>query len=533
MPDSLPGENARIGATIFGAPEGFDALLIARRAAEHPGMLLHVARDESRMTRLADLLAYFAPELEVLRFPAWDCLPYDRVSPNPTVVSERIVTLARLSEADAKRCIVLTTVNAAVQRVPPPWMFDGASLSLAPGSTIRPEKLIAFLEAHGYGRADTVMEPGEYATRGGIIDIFASGAADPVRLDLFGDTIESVRRFDPATQRSTEPATRFSLRPVSEVPLDAESVARFRTGWRDLFGQNAARDPIYEAISEGRRAPGMEHWTPLFHDSMATLIDYLDKPSVTFDLQTDDVLTARLEMVADHYDARKMVSRDGEVPYRPLPPERLYLDRAGWEAMFAGMPVFAFSPYGLGQPVGRGVADDGGARAGGAGRADRGGAGQRAVSGGGGEHGAGPGGGGAVPAAAGRGAGGGDRGGDRPGGAGDHAGCGGADADAAVAGVAGVALRAAAAGAAGGRGGGGTEALLAFGAAVPGAAGAVFQLSERGDLVEAAARLFAGLRALDAEGERLGLTGIAAMAVPEAGLGLAINDRLQRAAAPR
>ena len=339
-------DESRIGTTIFGAPEGFDALLIARRAAEHQGMLLHVARDEARMTRLADLLAFFAPELEVLRFPAWDCLPYDRVSPNPTVVSERIATLARLSEADAKRCIVLTTVNAAVQRVPPPWMFDGASLSLAPGSTIQPEKLIAFLEAHGYGRADTVMEPGEYAARGGIIDIFASGETDPIRLDLFGDTIESVRRFDPATQRSTEAATRFSLRPVSEVPLDAESVARFRTGWRDLFGQDAAKDPIYQGISEGRRAPGMEHWTPLFHDSMATLIDYLDKPSVTFDLQTDDVLTARLEMVADHFDARKMVSRDGEVPYRPLPPDRLYLDRAGWEAMFAGMPVFAFSPYG-------------------------------------------------------------------------------------------------------------------------------------------------------------------------------------------
>ncbi len=347
-----------IGATIFGAPEGYDALLIARRAAEHEGMLLHVARDESRMTRLADLLAYFAPDLEVLRFPAWDCLPYDRVSPNPAVVSERIASLARLSEADAKRCIVLTTVNAAVQRVPPPWMFDGASLSLAPGSTIQPEKLIAFLEAHGYGRADTVMEPGEYATRGGIIDIFASGEADPVRLDLFGDTIESVRRFDPATQRSTEPAARFSLRPVSEVPLDAESVARFRTGWRDLFGQNAAKDPVYEAISEGRRAPGMEHWTPLFHDSMATLVDYLNKPSVTFDLQTDDVLTARLEMVADHYEARQMVTRDGEVPYRPLPPDRLYLDRAGWEKMFAGMPVFAFSPYG--RPEGGDGVDAGG-----------------------------------------------------------------------------------------------------------------------------------------------------------------------------
>jgi transcription-repair coupling factor (superfamily II helicase) len=339
-------DSLEVGATIFGAPEGYDAILLARRAAEHDGVLLHVARDASRMARLAELLEFFAPAVEVLRFPAWDCLPYDRVSPNPAIVADRIATLGSLLEPATRQRIVLTTVNAAVQRVPPPWMFDGASLSLKTGSTIQPENLLGFLEAHGYGRADTVREPGEYAARGGIIDIFPSGESDPVRLDLFGDTIESIRRFDPATQRSTEAAGAFSLHPVSEVPLDADSVARFRTGWRDLFGQAAANDPIYQAISDGRRAPGMEHWTPLFHDEMATLIDYITKPSVTFDLQTEDVLNARLEMIADHFEARKLVPRDGEVPYRPLPPDRLYLDHAGWEKLFAGIPAFAFSPYG-------------------------------------------------------------------------------------------------------------------------------------------------------------------------------------------
>ena len=297
-------------ATIYGAPEGYDALLLVRRAAEHDGTLLHIARDESRMIRLADLLGYFAPEIEVLRFPAWDCLPYDRVSPNPAVVSERIATLARLLEAPEGKRIVLTTVNAAIQRVPPRAVFQGASLSLKAGSMVKPEKLTSYLEQHGYGRADTVMEPGEFAMRGGIIDIFPSGEGDPVRLDLFGDTIESIRRFDPATQRSTEKATGFSLRPVSEVALDTDSVARFRTNWRDLYGQGSASDPIYEAISEGRRYPGMEHWVPLFHESMELLTDYLDTPSVTLDLQTDDVLNSRLEMIADHYDARRIVPRD-------------------------------------------------------------------------------------------------------------------------------------------------------------------------------------------------------------------------------
>ena len=345
-------------ATIYGAPEGYDALLLVRRAAEHNGTLLHIARDESRMIRLADLLGYFAPEIEVLRFPAWDCLPYDRVSPNPAVVSERIATLARLLEAPEGKRIVLTTVNAAIQRVPPRAVFQGASLSLKAGSTVKPEKLTSYLEQHGYGRADTVMEPGEFAMRGGIIDIFPSGEGDPVRLDLFGDTIESIRRFDPATQRSTEKATGFSLRPVSEVALDTDSVARFRTNWRDLYGQGSASDPIYEAISEGRRYPGMEHWVPLFHESMELLTDYLDTPSVTLDLQTDDVLNSRLEMIADHYDARRTVPRDGEAAYRPLPSELLYLDRAAWDAMLSKSPVFAFSPYGA--PEGAQGVDAGG-----------------------------------------------------------------------------------------------------------------------------------------------------------------------------
>jgi len=345
-------------ATIYGAPEGFDALLLIRRAREHTGTLLHIARHEGRMRRLAEYLNYFAPEIEVLMFPAWDCLPYDRVSPNPAVVSERIATLTRLMETAAGPRVVIATVNAAVQRVPPQTVFLGASLDVQAGGTVRPEKLIAYLESRGYARADTVMEPGEYAVRGGIVDIFPSGEGDPVRLDFFGDTVESVRRFDPATQRSTEKSGGFSLRPVSEVALDAESVSRFRTAWREVFGQAAASDPIYQAISEGRRFPGMEHWVPLFHETMETLIDYLVAPSVSFDNQVDEVLTARLDMIADHFDARKMVPRDGEMPYRALAPERLYLDRAGWDGMFAPYPGCVFNPYG--KPDGPTAFDAGG-----------------------------------------------------------------------------------------------------------------------------------------------------------------------------
>ena len=347
--------------TIYGAPEGYDAILLARRRKEHAGALLHATRDDARMGRLAEALAFFAPEIEVLRFPAWDCLPYDRVSPNAEIVSERIATLARLIEPTKRPRIVLTTVNALVQLVPPRSVFDGANLDIRAGGQVDPAVLVRFLEANGYGRADTVMEPGEYAVRGGIVDIYPAGEPDPVRLDLFGDGIETVRRFDPSTQRSAGTVAGLVLRPVSEVSLDPESVTRFREGWREAFGPGAATDPIYDSISAGRRHPGMEHWVPLFHERMETLLDYLPNASVTLDHQAEEVLAQRLEMIADHFTARKAPPRDGELAYRPLPPGRLYLNQAGWDAMLAGAPVLQFSPYG--KPEGA-VGPDGGARPG-------------------------------------------------------------------------------------------------------------------------------------------------------------------------
>jgi transcription-repair coupling factor (superfamily II helicase) len=346
---------------VFGAPEGWDAFLLARRRAETGGSVLHVTRDDARMARLAEALAFVMPQAEILRFPAWDCLPYDRVSPNPALVAERVATLTRLLEQPSQPRIVLTTVNALVQRVPPRANFADASLKLVVNGTVQPEQLAQFLESHGYGRAGTVMEPGEYAMRGGIIDMFPAGESEPVRLDLFGDTIESIQIFDPATQRSGTARGQLVLRPVSEVPLDNGSIARFRTGWRELFEQPATEDPIYLSISAGRRHPGMEHWVPLFHERMETLLDYLPGASVSLDHQAEEVLAARLEMIADHYGARRSMPRDGEVPYRPLPPERLYLDRAGWKAMLAGGPLFAFSPFA--KPEGA-VGVDGGGRPG-------------------------------------------------------------------------------------------------------------------------------------------------------------------------
>jgi len=331
--------------TVFGAPEGFDALLLSRRRAETDGFVLHVCRDDARMVRMQDGLAFFAPDVEVLRFPAWDCLPYDRVSPHADLVAERMATLARLLEPAPRPRIVLTTVNALVQRVPPRAVFEGATLQLKRGGRITPEKLAAFLEANGYGRVATVMEPGEYAVRGGIVDLYPAGEPDPVRLDLFGDEIESLRRFSTDTQRSGEHIRELWLRPVGEILLDEASITRFRTGYRELFGPASAEDPLYVSVSSGRRHPGMEHFVALFHEQMPTLLDYMPAASVSLDHQAEDALEVRLEMIEDHYQARRAPPREGEVPYRPVPPRRLYLDRRGWNAMLSGGTLLRLSPF--------------------------------------------------------------------------------------------------------------------------------------------------------------------------------------------
>ncbi len=344
---------------VWGAPEGWDAFLLAQRRREYAGPILHVTRDDARMARLAEALAFAMPEAEILRFPAWDCLPYDRVSPNAALVSERIATLTRLLDKPTGPRFVLTTVNALVQRVPPRSAFSGARMDVKVNGQVKPEELARFLEANGYGRAGTVMEPGEYAVRGGIFDVFPAGESEPLRLDMFGDTIESIKPFDPSTQRSGDAGRRaLSLRPVSELALDKESISRFRTGWRECFGPEAARDPIYLSISEGRRHPGMEHWVPLFHPVMENLLDYLPEASVSLDHQSNEVLEARLEMIADHAQARKAPPRDGEVPYRALPPERLYLDRDEWDEMLSFGPLLAFTPFG--RPDGASGVDGGG-----------------------------------------------------------------------------------------------------------------------------------------------------------------------------
>jgi transcription-repair coupling factor (superfamily II helicase) len=338
-------------ATLFGAPEGYDAATLGRLLRDKGRLWLHVCRDDARMGRFAAALAFFHPGLAVLTFPAWDCLPYDRVSPNGEITSRRIDTLTRLAAgAETGPLFVITTVNAVVQRVPPRKLFDGRVLTVGAGGKIGLDRLQSFFRNNGYTRTDTVREPGEFAIRGGIVDLYPSGAAQPVRLDFFGDQVESLRTFDPLTQRSTGTLDKLELKPVSEVLLDDRAIERFRTRYRELFGNVGNDDALYESVSAGRRYAGMEHWLPLYYERLETLFDYMPGAGVSFDWQSDEARQHRLEGVADFYAARRSIAaadaKNAAAPlYRPVKPEQMFLSDEEWRAVLAERSVIQLSPF--------------------------------------------------------------------------------------------------------------------------------------------------------------------------------------------
>lgn len=333
---------------LWGIPEGYDAFVLKRYAKECFGKkktLVHVVQNDTDIVRIAEVLDYIGEQLEILSFPAWDCLPYDRVSPNKTVVSERVATLTRLLEPATIPRIVLTTVSSLLQRVPPRSVFSGKELLLKQGETLDQEFLEELLISQGYHRTDTVMEAGEFAIRGNLVDIFIAGEENPVRLDLFGDEIESIRCFDPINQRSIQDVPSLTLRPTAGFSLDKESIALFRTKWRDHFGNHATMDPIYQAVSDGRRYQGLEHWSALFHTKMETFFEYIHQAELSFAYQSEEALQPRLEMISDHYEARKLPIKPTEISYRPLPPSVNYLNKEEWGHYLSKYKKYSFKPY--------------------------------------------------------------------------------------------------------------------------------------------------------------------------------------------
>ena len=331
---------------LSGIPVGFEPLTVRRLIQKHP-ILLWVVPNETRLAFVADCMKLMAPDIPVLPFPAWDTVPYDRVAPRPEIVGRRIDTLSRLlNRSEKESVVVLTTVSAITQMVPPPGFWQNGILSLRVGDSVPFETLTSFLVKNGYHATDTVMETGEFAVRGGLIDIFPGGSDTPFRVDLFGDEIDSIRRFDPATQRTTASADDISLKPMAEFNLSPESISLFRSRYRTLFDKKSD-DVFYESVSEGRYTQGLEHFLPLFHAELVPMWAYLPNAAVILDFQTPDALVGCDEQIQEYYEARRQALTDGTVgvPYHPIPPDLFFLNQAQVNEFVTRSSAFHLSPF--------------------------------------------------------------------------------------------------------------------------------------------------------------------------------------------
>ena len=319
--------------TITGVPEGFEGLALARLAAlaaESGKALAFVANDHLQLNSISETLGFYAPWLEVIEVPAWDCLPYDRVSPSGEIVAKRVDALSRIAALGKveKSLLILTTANALVQRnVTAERMVDQVTY-MAPGNRVNMDRLVEWLAGNGFERVPAVRDRGEFAVRGGILDFFAPGTEEPVRLDFFGDTLESIRSFDAASQRTTSQLKNLTIAPMSEIVFGEEEIRRFRTNYLSLFGAANRDDALYVAISEGRRFAGMEHWMPLFYEELDSLFDYFKQCHIAIGHNVMEAVHERLDQIKDHYQARLDVidgKMDGGTPYKPIEPTSLYL----------------------------------------------------------------------------------------------------------------------------------------------------------------------------------------------------------------
>jgi transcription-repair coupling factor (superfamily II helicase) len=352
--DRIDGRLDRPGAAIIDeVATGFEGFVLAELASgkDRNQPLIFVARDGQRIPALAEILRFAAPGLPVLELPAWDCLPYDRVSPGSDAAARRLsamAAMAALKEAPHK-AVILVSANAMLQRMPPADFIAAQVFTARAGNRVDMNKLVERLEGAAFERVSTVREVGEYAVRGGILDLWAPAADEPVRLDFFGDTLESIRAFDAATQRTTATLKSFALEPMSEVTLSPDAVSRFRRAYIEAFGAPSRDDALYASISEGRRFAGMEHWLPLFHERLDTVFDYLPGVPVVFDHLALEAMGERAKLIADHYDARKRQSAAGglgeAVPYKPVEPGKLYLTPDEVKSAAEDRATFQLTPF--------------------------------------------------------------------------------------------------------------------------------------------------------------------------------------------
>ncbi len=333
---------------LCGVPHGSESYVLAQIAKSSERDILFIASGDREMETVRAGLEFFAHGIKIITLPAWDCLPYDRASPNTSVLAARLLALSQIVSSPKEKRIILTTVNSALQKLVPQSLIRQASFQLKTGTDFSQDALVHFLIEYGYRRTAKTMEAGEFAVRGSIIDIIPPGMADGIRVDTFGNIIETIRLFDPITQISKGNINEATLYPASEVIFNGGTINAFRENYRKAFGAVTKEDITYEAVSEGRASVGMEHLLPLFYEFLDSLFDYTGNALVVLAHQAEMACKERLELIEEYYTARKTHDRNkhyGATPYPALAPNALYLDSSGWHEQLNKHATITLNPF--------------------------------------------------------------------------------------------------------------------------------------------------------------------------------------------
>lgn len=314
-------------------PTSSASLAAIDAASTHPGLTLLICPSTAAARETTRECRVFAPAgLEVLHFPDWETLPYDAFSPHQDIISERLETMARLPALT--RGLVIVTLGTALQRTSPRGYVSGSSFHLAPGMKLDLELQRRTLVDAGYRAVSAVTERGEFAVRGALLDIFPMGAPEPIRIDLLDDEIDTLRTFDPDTQRSTERLERLDLLPAHEFPVEGDAIKAFRRRWHERFDVDQRKCPVYQDVSQGIMPSGIEYYLPLFFDELGSLFDYLPENTLALHLQPmEESAQAVLDAVEARYENLRY---DIERPI--LSPAELYLSH---EELLAKLAPFA------------------------------------------------------------------------------------------------------------------------------------------------------------------------------------------------
>ncbi len=318
------------GKAVTSVCDGYEPLIL-EKFFDVKKPLLYIASDGVSLSQCAAMLRFMFPEISVLEFPAWDTVPYDRVSPNSAIVAKRIDTLSQIVFEEYKKpLVVVTSIGAVLQKLPPAKIFKNARKNIKVGEKLNFDDFLHYIVINGYTRVEQVIEAGEYAVRGDIVDIFPSGTEQPLRIDLFDDEVERIRFFDAVSQRTIGELKEYSFQVAGEVVPDKQAIRYFRERYREYFGAEGMHDEMYEAVSEGRKYMGMENWLPLFYENaLPSLFDYLPNASVVIGRNCEEAMQSKSAGITDYYEARleamKIKNRNVEEIYRPLSPDMLYL----------------------------------------------------------------------------------------------------------------------------------------------------------------------------------------------------------------